>query len=276
MHAVPLLLLLLACCAPDAPAPRNEEAASRSGDAPAATKPPVFPTILYAEPAALGRQVPVRPGPGLGDAYSVRGKPSAAGAAAARERLRIFPKMSRPAGIVIDIALSGTLILRDGCIRVADGRSGPGEPIAIFSPEMSAWVDDQGFLTVGNGRSGARIGEPVIHAAAPAVDDPALIAAVRKACGEGNLLWVNDPVSAYARALANAGWDAPRAAELRGVTPAEARRNMLEELRRREAERKACAPAPRKAGCAEMPPADSWLMVPPPAPPPTPKARPRG
>lgn len=276
-------LLILAACGGEAPQPEAGQPSPSTAAAPPAPAPPPaqaparWRDIVYAEPAALGRAVPARPPVDLGAAWSVRrlGRPAGGGASPEAARLlRIFPRTGREAGIVIDIALHGTLVLKDGCIRIAGGRgtgSGGRDPIAIFSPDMAAWIDDEGQLSIGNAHQGARIGEPVVHAAAPDVTEPGLVAAVRRACGDGPLLWVNDPKSAYAAALVRAGWDAPLAAKANGVAVEVARQKMLAALRGAEAARRACAEAGRSCAAAPAPAPDRWLMPPPPAPPPAPR-----
>ena len=178
------------------------------------------------------------------------------------------------------IAMYGTLVLRDGCLRLQWGNSEPGkEQLAVFSPDLKAFVDAEGYLAIGSPSRYAsgpfRVGEPIIRGFAPPVSDAAVEQAVRHACGEGKLVWITEPESQYADNLEEAARNALRAAEIHSVSVAIARGKMLEELRGNEARRRRCTLSP-DASCRPKriepgAPIDSWLMVWPPPPP----ARPR-
>lgn len=272
-----LLSLCLAGCAEEAPASRAD------ARKPAPTKHPVltgatlepngYLTIIYAEPAPLGRPVPHRgyvPDPAA--AKAIRTGRSAA------PYLRIFPVMNRQMEPTIDIAIGGTLQLRDGCLRIAPR---PGsqyqDAIAVFPEGSRAFVDAENYLTIGVNYPGRpatfRVGEELRFGPGPEVKDPKLIAAIRKSCGSAPLFWLKSPLGVYGDQLQRAAFDAPRTADIRGVSINVARRRMAEELQAREVHRRHCARAPDEncgindAGKFE----DSWLMPPPPPPPPVPK-----
>jgi hypothetical protein len=283
LPALLLPLALIACGgkeAAEAPEPAAAPkipppAAARHPDlAGAILEPTGYPTIFYAAPRALDRPVPRRgQAPGTPDPAAAAAVRSGRGA---ESYLRIFPVMNRRMEPTIDIALGGTLQLRDGCLRIKFGpRSGRDEAIAVFAQDSRAFVDAEGYLSVGPANpdfgSVARVGEALIFGPGPKVTDAKLIDAVGKACGSGPLFWLKDPSSSYATQLNRAAWDAPRAAEIHGVTVEVARHKMFEELQAGEAKRRRCTLAP-DAGCAPKavePGAriDSWLIVWPPPPP---------
>ena len=280
------LALCLFGCTAEAPA---GDAQGRSGS-PAPVKHPVlasathepggYPTILYAEPAALGRPVPRH--------RSALGAPEPGAAAAIRTGrsaapyLRIFPVMPRQGEPTIDIGLGGTLQLRDGCLRI---KPAPGyareEAIAVFPQGSRAFVDKQGYLTIGvnypDYASTFRVGEELRFGPGPQVTDPKLVAAIRKNCGAGPLFWLKDPKSSYTRQLNEAAFDAARTAQLRRVSVDMARQKMVEELRRKEEKRRRCAFVadqsclPRQFRPGEYD--DSWLNPPPPPPPQVPATK---
>jgi hypothetical protein len=265
------------------PASRGPEPAAAVATHPdlaaAVLEPSGYPTILYAPPAALGRAVPRRgQAPGMPD-------PAAATAVrtgrSAEKHLRIFPVVDRQMEPTADIAIGGTLQLRDGCLRIKPRPgSAEDEAIAVFPVNSRAFVDREGYLSVGQENpdfaSVLRVGEAMIFGPGPPVTDQKLIAAVRKACGSGPLFWLKDPSSSYATQLNRAAWDAARAAEIHGVTVEVARHKMFEELQAGEAKRRRCTLAPDQS-CVpkEVRPGariESWLIVWPPPPPGAPKS----
>jgi hypothetical protein len=80
----------------------------------------------------------------------------------------------------------GTIILRDGCLRLAE----PGEPLAILPAGTKLYIDAEGFLTAGVIANGAatnpRLGEPAWW---PGEDrrqvDSTAVERIRSKCGPG-------------------------------------------------------------------------------------------
>jgi hypothetical protein len=249
------VLLAVGCGA--APEPAKEEAAS-------------FPMILYAEPAALDRPIPRRGRPpGAPDPHAAAlvkaGRPAAT-------HLKLLPTYAseRPTP---DIGLSGTLQLRLGCLWIESQSGGSGWP--VFPAGSRAFLDRENHLSIAIGREAravVRAGEELFYGPGVPVEDGRTIAAVRRACGPGALVSLKEPVSRYEWRLNRAAWDAPLVARARGVSVEVARANMLAELRAAETERRRCALTPGP-GCARPAPADTWLIPPMPAPPPTPRSR---
>jgi hypothetical protein len=81
----------------------------------------------------------------------------------------------------------GTLILRDGCLKLAE----PGEPHAVLPAGANVYIDEAGFLTAGvsadHMETNPRIGEPAWWSEeTPRHIDDAALAQLRAICGPGN------------------------------------------------------------------------------------------
>lgn len=271
-----LFSLCLLGCGEAAPASDQAAKIAKAVERPPLTsatlEPSGYPTIIYAEPAELGRPVGKRRYVSA-TADSATLKAIGEGKSAAFY-LRIFPVMKRQMEPTIDIGLGGTLQTIDGCLRIKHRHgSERGEGIAVFSPGSRAFVDAQGYLTVAVNYPSRpetfRVGEDLRFGVGGQVDDPKLVAAIRRSCGAGPLFWLKSPRSSYASQLERAAFDALRAAEIHGVTVDVARQKMAAELRAREVHRRRCMLAPDEScgindgGLFE----GSWLMPPPPPPP---------
>jgi hypothetical protein len=271
--------LLLAGCgegAPEQPAQAQQRVLLPAGTRlpnGARLEPSGYPTILYAEPARLPvplpRRAPIDGGIGETWAAAIRKAPTA------RPFLRVISVTDREAGLVPAIALYGTLQLRDGCLRLTPGPGVSSEAHAVFSPGTRSFIDPEGYLAIGvadpNARFPVRVGEGLVFGAAPAITNQKIVAAVRRACGPGPLLWVNGPSSSFGYQWAEAARNAARAAEIHGVSIEVARAKMQEELRANEAKRRRCTLAPDPSCTPRAPvagePIDSWLLTWPPPPP---------
>lgn len=74
---------------------------------------------------------------------------------------RVFPRQDRLPAISLAALLSGRVILRDGCFRLADQA---GEPLVIFNRDAELGVDAQGYMilgSTGSAGSGRRVGERI-------------------------------------------------------------------------------------------------------------------
>ena len=99
----------------------------------------------------------------------------------------------------------GTVILRDGCLRVAEA----GEPHAIFPAGTWLYIDDAGFLTAGvianDMATNARLGEPAWWSVMPRRVDAAALGRIRAKCGPGAVRLIGLPQSVSASQAAADG-----------------------------------------------------------------------
>ena len=124
--------------------------------------------------------------------------------------MRIFAHSDRNLGLHHQAALSGRIIVRDGCFRVAgsDGK----EQLAYFPREVGVYVDPQGYLAlrtrVAVPRHLGRIGEQFIWAGPISASETLpMVAELRKQCGSAPLMHLAVPESS---ALFNARYGLPR------------------------------------------------------------------
>lgn len=113
-------------------------------------------------------------------------------------RVRVFARQDRMPGAVLQAALGGRLILRDGCFRLQEHGDG-GEPLVLFGRDVELTTDDAGHMIVSDPREGrlARIGERVVWSGPRGVDEAdAGVHALRAACGADPIVAVGEPVSA--------------------------------------------------------------------------------
>lgn len=113
--------------------------------------------------------------------------------------VRIFAREDRRPATVLTAALSGRLILRDGCFRMADHGDGT-EPLVIFGRDTELMRDAEGYIVVRpNAEPGPapRIGERVMWSGPRGANEAdAGIAALRAVCGTGPVVAVGEPISA--------------------------------------------------------------------------------
>lgn len=257
------VLLLLAACAPSA-----EEAGN---DLPGLLE--VAGDILYAPPASLGEALPPAD---AADAPFQEAGVEKAPPAWVRTLPRVTPVSMDgpvPQPPVPAIAHYGTLVLRDGCLRLRDSSLAADGAVAVFPADAQLAVSQEGHLLIG--RSGdraqwARVGEALVFGLASGQISQDTRQSIRQACGDGKVAAMALPSSYYDVQRRDAGRNAPRAAEIHGVTTAVARRMMLEELRATEERRRLCIAQTGQA-CPHAPPRNgeritSWLVVWPPDP----------
>ncbi len=123
--------------------------------------------------------------------------------------IRVFARQDRAPGAVLQAALGGRLILRDGCFRLQDHGDG-GEPLVLFGRDVELTTDEEGHMVVSDPREGrlARVGERVIWSGPRGVDEAdAGVHALRAACGADPIVAVGEPVS---EAVFNARVASPR------------------------------------------------------------------
>lgn len=111
-------------------------------------------------------------------------------------QVRVFAREDRVPAIVLSAALSGRLILRDGCFRL--GEHGEGEPLVLFGRDVELRRDDEGrmaFFDPHGGRA-ARVGERVVWSGPRGVNEAdAGVQALRAACGDDPIVAVGEPIS---------------------------------------------------------------------------------
>lgn len=148
--------------------------------------------------------------------------PGASRVAAARAMVRAFPQAAAQTGAQNAVLSIGTIVLRDGCLRV-DNNVG-GDPLAYFGAETGLAIDEAGALTLINRASGApmaHVGEIVaITGNVERVTHRAALAQAA-ACGGGPIVWVGSPVS-YTRLRYQTPEIEVRGAAL-GITQSQAR-----------------------------------------------------
>ncbi|WP_312405798.1 hypothetical protein [Brevundimonas sp.] len=137
--------------------------------------------------------------------YAPRANPHAADPGLASQ-VRVFPREDRLPAAVLQAALSGRLILRDGCFRLQDHGDG-GEPLVLFGRDVELRRDAEGYLVVidPHGRQ-ARVGERIVWSGPRGViDDAAGVLALRAACGSEPIVAVGEPESAVRFGARRAG-----------------------------------------------------------------------
>ncbi|MEO7635949.1 MAG: hypothetical protein ABIS38_09935 [Sphingomicrobium sp.] len=124
--------------------------------------------------------------------------------------LRIFAHSDRNLGLHHQAALSGRIIVRDGCFRVAgfDGN----QQLAYFPREVGVYVDPQGYLALrtrtAEPRHLGRIGEQFTWAGPIGIDEKSpMVAELRRQCGTAPLMHLAVPESS---AVFNARYGLPR------------------------------------------------------------------
>jgi hypothetical protein len=124
--------------------------------------------------------------------------------------IRIFAHGDRNLGASNQAALSGRIVLKDGCLRVIgfDGQ----EQLAYFAREVGIGLDLNGYLSLharaSKPRHLGRIGEMFTWAGPIGIDERApMVAQLRAACGYAPLMHVGIPDST---AMFNARYGLPR------------------------------------------------------------------
>jgi hypothetical protein len=111
--------------------------------------------------------------------------------------VRVFAREDRLPVVNLQAALSGRLILRDGCFRLQE-EGDANEPLVLFGRDVELRRDEEGHLIVSDasGRQ-ARVGERIVWSGPRAVHEAdAGVHALRAACGSGPIIAVGEPQSA--------------------------------------------------------------------------------
>jgi hypothetical protein len=124
--------------------------------------------------------------------------------------IRLFAQGDRNLGATNQAALSGRIVLKDGCFRVIgfDGK----EQLAYFAREVGLGVDREGYLSLharaSKPRHLGRIGEMFTWAGPIGIDESApMVSDLRARCGKAPLMHVGIPDST---AMFNARYGLPR------------------------------------------------------------------
>lgn len=113
--------------------------------------------------------------------------------------IRHFARREADSGPVISVSSSFRIALRNGCFRVADGLAAGAH--VLFPVGQQLFVDSAGYLAFGEGAvpGYARVGEEVeIHGRPVPVTRAEVVAPIRAACGEGEVVAIEAPKSAHA------------------------------------------------------------------------------
>ena len=133
--------------------------------------------------------------------------------------VRIFAREDRRPATVLTAALSGRLILRDGCFRLAEHGDGP-QPLVIFGRDTELVLDAEGYMAVRpNAEPGPapRIGERVVWSGPRGANEADEgVRALRAACGTGPVVAVGEPISA--REFRVRPWEVDEVARSRGIS----------------------------------------------------------
>ncbi|MEO6361377.1 MAG: hypothetical protein ABIO43_12525 [Sphingomicrobium sp.] len=114
----------------------------------------------------------------------------------ARPFIRTFGHNDRPTIMQPEMGTTGRIILRDGCLRSGMGKNAP---LAFFHKETGIGVDEQGYLSLTDRRTGkrkGRIGEWFSWAGPNRIaDDHPALKELRAKCGAGPIDYVGNPES---------------------------------------------------------------------------------
>ena len=120
--------------------------------------------------------------------------------------VRVFPREHRQPGMRNLALFTGKIVLDDGCFRLE--RPDGDNPLALFAYETFLDRDEEGYLIVNTeGGEGYRIGE-VGNWGGPAavIETNPDVAALREACGGGEIVNVTSPTSARLFSLPSPEW----------------------------------------------------------------------
>ena len=113
--------------------------------------------------------------------------------------VRFFPRENEAASIRLTALGQGTVVLQDGCFRLADERNRPRGELVMFGRESHLGIDSEGYLAVsdaGGGERRYRIGEPGAWGGLNGVDeDSEDVRRWRKACGDDSIVNIAEPQS---------------------------------------------------------------------------------
>ncbi|WP_413062448.1 hypothetical protein ACLN6N_17410 (plasmid) [Sphingomonas carotinifaciens] len=133
--------------------------------------------------------------------------------------VRLVPREDRSPAIIHTAAISGRVILRDGCFRVLQPDT-PGEPLVIFDRDAEIALDREGYMVVRDPRAidrAARIGDRMVWSGPLGVDErSAGVHQLRTRCGAGPIVSVGVPQSS--RQFRVRPWAIDNLAQRRGIS----------------------------------------------------------
>ncbi len=123
--------------------------------------------------------------------------------------VRFFPRENNEAAIRLTALGRGRVVLEDGCFRMADARGRPGDSLVMFARDSQLGLDEQGYLVVRTGNEDRvyRIGEPGSWGGPNGYDeDSEDVRALRKACGNDEIVNIAAPQSSVLFAAPDPSW----------------------------------------------------------------------
>ncbi len=116
----------------------------------------------------------------------------------AAHAIRVWPATASRTGLENSALLRGHVELRDGCLFVGDYGQ-PANKLAVLQAEIGLDVDPDGYLIFRNrvtGQTLARLGEEIVWSGpATATLGNDAVAALKKACGDADILTIGSPES---------------------------------------------------------------------------------
>ncbi len=113
--------------------------------------------------------------------------------------MRFFARENEAASIRLTALGQGTVVLQDGCFRLADEGNRPRGQLVMFGRDSQLGIDSEGYLAVsdsGGGERRYRIGEPGAWGGPNGVDeDSEDVRRLREACGNDPIVNIAEPQS---------------------------------------------------------------------------------
>lgn len=138
--------------------------------------------------------------------------------------VRIMPRHDRVPGAVLSARLSGRVVLRDGCFRLVSDPAAHREALVMFDRDVALFVDDDGYMALRRPHADGpqpRVGELMTWAGPRGIDErDGGVRELRSACGEGEIVSIGTPSSAYHSRVRP--WVIDALAHDRGITRREA------------------------------------------------------
>ena len=121
--------------------------------------------------------------------------------------VRAFAREDTEVSIRLTALYTGKIVLEDGCFRLADANGKPGEKLVMFARQSQLIRDGEGYLAVRTGDDLYRIGEAGAWGGPNGFDEKnPEVRALRKACGDGDIMNVASPQSERLFALPYPLW----------------------------------------------------------------------
>ena len=123
--------------------------------------------------------------------------------------VRFFARENEAASIRLLALGMGTVVLQDGCFRMADAQGRPSDKLVLFGRESQLGIDGEGYLAVTSegGERHYRIGEPGAWGGPNGVnEDSADVRRLREVCGTDPVVNIADPQSQRLFAAPDPQW----------------------------------------------------------------------